>query len=173
MPGPSPLNAWSASVVAGARMEEAFRASLAERLGITIVKNNAADVRASDFRLECEVDVKYLQSPYPSDPTPANLSPATHLTLDVANITKYSPSTIIFMVVDYTERGVDTKGVYFVTAGRVAEIMESMPERVYRRSSRTHKDKIVKVGISVNETLTFAFPGMTTAQTVDAIRGAA
>ena len=148
---PSPLNQWDLALTEGKLAELAFAVLLGKHMGIKVTSNNTEDVKAVDCRGEFQADVKILKAPYPAQKTPSGLDKSEHVTLDVANINKYADDVAIQMIVDYTEAGVPTAGWYWITAGRVREIMSLHPERVYSRSSRSMKDKVVKVGISINE----------------------
>ena len=137
---------------------------------MSCVDNTLVNVKNPDLRGESLLDVKILKSPYPSSPTPAGLSAEEHLTLDYANVMgDYPPHTLLVLVVDYTAAGVQTKGLHFITAGQVQEIVKNNPKRVYSRSARSTKDKIKKVAISTKECGRIAFPSMTMASSVDEI----
>ncbi len=163
----SPLNSWSASVKAGATAEVRMIDALEEHLGWIFVKHpNGTDIDLVGGGI---LDIKALRCPYPSSPTPSGLTPATHLTLDYANVFKYSDSALIVMAVDYTAAEVPTKGVYYISAGRVKEIIQEHPGRVYSRSSRSRQDKVKKIGISTDDAGLIVFPGMTIEQSADLI----
>lgn len=162
---PSPLNQWDLALTEGKLAELAFAILLEKHLGIRVSPNNTENVKAVDCRGEFLADVKILKSPYPSQKTPSGLDKSEHITLDVANVDKYADDVAIQMIVDYTAAGVQTAGWYWITAGRVREIMAKHPERVYSRSARTAKDKSVKVGISINESNQVRLGNMTGKET--------
>ena len=165
----NPLNTWALSKTLGESMEASFVRVMYEQIGVVATKANGVDKKNIDLRFDCASDVKYLLSPYPRNPTPAGLTPETHVTLDVANINKYPSDTIIWMVVDYRGAGVKTCGLFWTTAGKVQTLMELFPKRVYSRSARTFSDKVLKVAVSTEELASVLFPGMTATETVDAL----
>jgi hypothetical protein len=164
----SELNQWDKALSEGKLMEVAFAVLMKKHLGINVTPNNLENVKAVDNTCTFVSDLKFLRSPYPSQKTPAGLDREEHLTLDVANIDKYSDDTLLAMVVDYTESGVDTEGFYLIPVREVRAIMERDPKRVYTRSARTSKDKSVKVGISINEAAQIRFGGMSGKETGEA-----
>ena len=161
----SELNQWGAALSEGKLAEMAFATLMQKYMGIKVTRNNIENIKAEDCKCEFLADIKFLRSPYPSAKTPAGLDRDEHLTLDVANVDKYSDETTIVMIVDYTEAGVETEGFYFITAGEVRSIIQKHPERVYSRSARTSKDKVRKVGISTNEACQIRFGNMTGKET--------
>jgi hypothetical protein len=166
----SELNAWTPALAEGKRAEYAFGMLLLKHMGINVTPNNIENQRAVDFRGDFVGDVKFLRSPYPSSPTPAGLPREEHLTLDVANVDKYPDHTLIIMCVDYTSAGLETQGLYFITAGKVREIIAKNPKRVYKRSQRTQKDKVLKIGISSKQDAgQVRFPEMSAKMTAQAI----
>lgn len=163
-------NSWKEAKSVGRSAEMALIQALSKHVGLDLIRNNAENVKAEDARLDCYVDVKFLETPYPSSPTPSGLSRNEHLTLDVANIEKYPDSTLLFMIVDYRASDVDTAGLYLISAGKVRSIMTENPKRLYSRSSRSLKDKIRKVGISTSECAVLAFPSCDHKETVSVVK---
>ena len=153
----SPLNNWNLSKAAGESMERSFVRVMYTQFGLEATHENEIDKKKLDLNITCDADVKFLTAPYPSSPTPAGLTAHTHLTLDVANVTKYPANTLIFMVVDYRKAGVETCGLFWISAGKVVEIMEQQPKRVYSRSFRSNSDKVLKVAISRKSALRCCF----------------
>lgn len=149
MASPSPLNNWKSSISEGKLAELAFADLLLKHMGIKLGENNAENVRAEDYSGVFIADLKYLKKPYPSSPTPSGLTRDEHATLDHANILKYDDNVLIIMVVDYTGDDSDTKGLFFITAGKVKELLLENPKLKYSRSSRSHADKVVKIGVSL------------------------
>lgn len=175
--GTNPLDRWEVSIEAGNAGENKVARILTDRLGWVVQRNNLEDPKAEDLLITIPatcatftLDVKWLSSPYPSSPTPARLHAAEHLTLDVSNVEKYPPGTVIMCVVDYTQAGEKaqpTKGVFCITAGRVQTIMAHQPYRMYSRSQRTMKDKVRKVAVSIKECKVLCIDGLTQEQTAD------
>lgn len=166
----SPLNNWALSKAVGESMERGFASTMFEFTGLVTTKENDVDKRKPDLAINVDVDIKFLQSAYPSTPTPAGLPNSKHCTLDVSNIERYSPATMLFLVVDYRGSGLDTCGVYLIAAGKVQKLMQDFPGRIYRRSGRTTSDKIVKVAISTDEMALLILPGMTKEESVEAMK---
>ena len=169
----NPLDRWEASIEAGKSAEAAILITFFQHLGLDLHDNTKDNVKNPDLRGECLLDSKILKSPYPAAKTPAGLEAGEHLTLDYINVMEdYPPNTMIVMTVDYTASGVPTKGLYFITAGRVREIVKQNPKRVYMRSNRTAKDKSKKIGISTKECGRIALPAMNMSASVDFIMAA-
>ena len=165
----SPLNKWEASVVDGRLGELAVIHAFLANMGITLVDNAQEQHKNPDLAGKLLAEIKILKSPYPSSPTPSNLMRENHLTLDVSNVDDYPPETMIIMAVDYTEAGLHTKGLYYILAGMVQQLMDKQPKRIYSRSYRGDKDKTLKVGVSTRECGVITFPGRTMSQTVDLV----
>ena len=168
----NPLDRWEASIEAGHSAEAAIILTFHQFLGISLYSNTKENVKNPDLRGEVLLEHKILKSSYPKPITPAGLPQAEHLTLDYSNVMNYPPNTMIVMTVDYTRDGLPTKGLYFITAGRVHEIIAQNPERIYLRSQRSAKDKSKKVGISTKECGRVAFPGMTMPESVEQVMAA-
>lgn len=164
------LNAWRPALEQGQRTERGLAYWLHEWLGFNVQPANKENPRAVDMVAVVHIDSKDLQSPYPSEKTPSGLEAYEHVTLDVANVLEYDPDVCLWCMVDYTPK-YKTKGVFVIKAGAVQRIMKQHPERIYSRSSRTHKDKVRKVGVSIREMSQFSGPGMDRSQTVDTIHG--
>jgi len=150
MPVGSKLNAWSRSRKVGERVEDVIREAL-NSVGHDLTKNNGEVKTEVDLASqECaasRVEVKCAFTPYPSSPTPAKLQNTEHLTLDLANIEKYDDDVFIVFAVHYPL----TVGIYAIEVSKCKKIIQEQPHRVYMRSKRTGKDKMKKVGISLNE----------------------
>ena len=164
-----PKNAWAASIKAGKAAEAAIAITFFTYLGMICEDNTREDVKATDLRGNAVIEVKHLCAPYPAAVSPAGLPPEEHITLDYANIMKADPRIMLTMPVDYTGKGIQTKGLYLLTVGAVQQIVRDNPGRVYTRSGRTSQDKVKKIGISTKECGRLAYPGMSLAGTVDAV----
>ena len=165
----NPLDHWEASIRAGKAAEAAIAITFFSHLGMVCQDNTLENVKNTDLRGNSLLEVKILKSPYPAAKSPAGLSPEEHLTLDSINVESYAPHTLIVMVVDYTASGVQTKGLYYITAGQVQALVKSNPKLAYSRSSRTQKDKVAKIAISTKNCGRIAFPGMTLADSVEEV----
>jgi len=161
-------------------MERKVMAALQKYKGWDVQQNNDVNVRAVDLIVTVpgkepfHLEIKHLQAPYSdkSFRTPAGLKPREHLTVDIANLEKYPDETWIMCVVNYTQHPrypQPTKGVYVVSAKLMKDILARAPGREYNRSTRSTKDKVRKIGISIDDCRPLIFPGMTMAQTYDAI----
>ena len=164
----SELNRWEKSLPEGKLAEAAFALLMGRHMGINVVSNNTENIKAEDCRCDFIAEIKVLRSPYPRQRTPAGLDSSKHITLDQANIDKYHDNTLLALIVDYTEQGVDTEGLYCITAKQVRQIVKDNPDRVYSRSARTVKDKSVKIGISTDECAQIRFGNMTGKETARA-----
>lgn len=166
----NPLDRWEASIKAGKAAEAAIAICFFTHMGMVCEDNTLENIKNTDLRGNSQLEIKILKSPYPSAVSPAGLPPEEHLTLDYKNVMEdYDPNITIWMVVDYTPVGIQTKGLYYIKAGAVQQLVKSIPGRVYSRSNRTTKDKSVKIGISTKECGRHAFPGMSLPGTVDEI----
>jgi len=168
----NPLDRWEASIEAGKTAEAAIAITFYLHLGMVCEDNTKERLKNPDLRGNTCFDVKILKSPYPKEITPAGLKQGEHLTLDASNVEDYPDTTMLLMIVDYTGTGVQTKGLYYITAGRVKEILKLNHKRLYSRSQRSAKDKVRKIGISTKECGRIAFPGKTLAESVDEILAA-
>ena len=164
---PSPLNHWEAALDAGLHGEARALVLFNQHMGLLLEANNLEVVTAIDLHGEIHIDMKVLRRPYPSPISPAGLTAEEHVTLDFASINKYPDNLSIFCVVDYRPKH-PTAGVFYITAGRVKEILSEHPERKYSRSARGWKDKVLKVGISTQEMGQITLPGMTRSETAEA-----
>ena len=165
----NPLDRWEASIKAGKATEAAIAITFYTHLGMVCEDNTRERVKNPDLKGSCTLDAKLALSPYPSSPTPAGLTSAEHVTLDQSNLADYPADTTIWVVVDYTAAGIQTKGLYYIKAGVAREIIKNNPKRCYSRSSRTAKDKVAKCAISTREMGRHAFPGMTLSETADEV----
>lgn len=165
------LDFWGASQPAGRQLEQSVTSVLRQELGLLLQDNAADEHKNPDLKGEMYLDTKLILTPYPTEPTPSRLSRAEHLTLDMSCIEHYPEGTCILMVVDYTRSGVPTKGIFYITARRVAEIAAKDPHRIYNRSFRSNKDKSKKVGVSTHECGLLTLPGLDASESVDKIRG--
>jgi hypothetical protein len=158
------LNIWANSKKVGQQLEELILAGLNKNSMDTgteagkWIKNNTKSKTDIDIKLHGKKiygDVKSAFTPYPSTPTPSKLSNAEHITIDLKDVDKYKDLNVTLYIVvcnyPYLDKKNNGFGIYKIHSKDCWDILCKNPQRQYSRSFRSNKDKIAKVGFSINE----------------------